>query len=493
MTQQRVFLSYAREDVARAEEIESVLIRDGHSVWRDVGQIDGGDLWRERIVSALKTSDVMVVLVSSNSTSSMPVLRELTLASEYGLRVVPVLLEPAEIPPAWEFQLAGIHMVDLPAVGLHEVREAVGGPLSEDGTEDPATGAGPPPNADPTAELPIEPVPVREGSSPDRAETEVLGLVELSPDAGPASPPPAAPGVSPASPPEPTGSHRPAQGGLPRWLLVAGGLAVVLIVIAVATSGREEPPDQTAATVAAMPCTPVSPLACDQVFVDSVDLDFDGEAGGLADAGGIGTGFTSAATTATGAGYSASGLQVAGGQLQITTGAGTAFADNNTLTNALGVALTPGSHEITTTLSDTPAFTRGNEHAGVWLYVDQDIYVKVNVVGAGSGDTILQAFYEVDGATVDEARIAGVPPGSTVVMRIEIDADSSTVTASGGFGADAPAADSAVQLLATFDADERLLGSATLDGEPVVFAGIFASHRNATAPITVTFEDFSAR
>jgi hypothetical protein len=500
VTQQRVFLSYAREDAGHADEIEAVLRRDGHSVWRDIGQIDGGDLWRERIVAALKESDVMVVLMSTRSTASGPVLRELTLASDYGLRVVPVLLEPVEVPATWEFQLAGIHIVDLPTVGIQEVREALGGPPTTEALEDGQPGVEP--HVPPTG--PPESTSV--GSHDDDGSRATVGPTDIHTDfhtdAGTQDqdstellPVPGAPQPRVLRP-ERDGTERTGAISVPRSWLIAGAAvaAIILIVVLVAALGDSDSASTTpepGPEAAGEPCTPVSQLPCDAVFVESVELRFDGD-GGLSAGDGTGTGFTMVAPAASGAAYEPDALAVAGGRLQITAGPGTAFSAANNLANALAVGLQPESLEVGATIVDLPQFSGGNEHAGVWLFVDQNTYIKMNVVGAGDGTTILQALYERDGELIEEARVPNVPPGSVVSLALTLDADAGTVAAFGGFGPTESDAESALQRLSVFDADERFLGSTELDGRPVVFAGVFASRRNAAGPVTISFADFTA-
>ena len=85
----------------------------GISVWVDEGNIHAADLWSEQIVQAIADCRVMVVMLSLNSTDSRNVVKEVMLASEQNKALLPVYLEPAEIPARLQYQLAGIQHLEL--------------------------------------------------------------------------------------------------------------------------------------------------------------------------------------------------------------------------------------------------------------------------------------------------------------------------------------------------------------------------------------------
>ncbi|MGB1789427.1 MAG: toll/interleukin-1 receptor domain-containing protein, partial [Limisphaerales bacterium] len=55
---------------------------------------------------------VLILAISPNSTKSKNVVRELALASEEEKTILPVFLEPTDIPESMKYQLAGIQRVD---------------------------------------------------------------------------------------------------------------------------------------------------------------------------------------------------------------------------------------------------------------------------------------------------------------------------------------------------------------------------------------------
>jgi TolB-like protein/Tfp pilus assembly protein PilF len=91
-----VFLSYAREDFAKAQAIVSVLERQGLTVWWD-GLIESGHEFAEKIEEALQSADVVVVLWSPTSIHSHWVRDEAAAGRDRG-RMVPVTIGGVEPP-----------------------------------------------------------------------------------------------------------------------------------------------------------------------------------------------------------------------------------------------------------------------------------------------------------------------------------------------------------------------------------------------------------
>jgi hypothetical protein len=108
-----VFISYSSMDRDRVTPVVEYLRSSGISVWVDEGNIHAGDLWSEQIVQAIADCRVMVVMLSGNSTDPHNVVKEAMLASEQKKALLPVYLEPAEIPAKLQYQLAGIQHLEL--------------------------------------------------------------------------------------------------------------------------------------------------------------------------------------------------------------------------------------------------------------------------------------------------------------------------------------------------------------------------------------------
>lgn len=92
----KVFLSYAREDTARARPLAQALQAAGHSVWWDQ-QITGGDQFARAIEQALDSADAVVVLWTVSSCNSAWVRDEAASGRDTN-RLVPVCLDGCTPP-----------------------------------------------------------------------------------------------------------------------------------------------------------------------------------------------------------------------------------------------------------------------------------------------------------------------------------------------------------------------------------------------------------
>ena len=110
----RVFLSYARSDAQIVERIARDLRGQGVELWMDRQDLLAGQEWLPQIEQAISKADFMLVFISKASLGSKWVQREYQVAFQSqaragGTRLIPVLLEPVDLPPF----LASIQYVDL--------------------------------------------------------------------------------------------------------------------------------------------------------------------------------------------------------------------------------------------------------------------------------------------------------------------------------------------------------------------------------------------
>jgi hypothetical protein len=110
-TKAHVFLSYSRVDLGRAEAIARLLTDSGVAVWIDQVDISAGSSWRREIVRGIRSCVSFMVLCSKAAMASRNVQRELQLALDYQRPILPLVLEPAEIPDAFAYGLAGVQQV----------------------------------------------------------------------------------------------------------------------------------------------------------------------------------------------------------------------------------------------------------------------------------------------------------------------------------------------------------------------------------------------
>ena len=107
-----VFVSYSRSDKDRVLELAAKLRAAGVTVWVDQTGIDGATMWGEQIVNALEGAKVLLLMVTESAVHSQNVAKEVVLISERKGHILPVHLEPTQIPPSLKYQLAGIQHIE---------------------------------------------------------------------------------------------------------------------------------------------------------------------------------------------------------------------------------------------------------------------------------------------------------------------------------------------------------------------------------------------
>jgi hypothetical protein len=107
-----VFFCYYHKDLQAAEHWSRRLEAAGISVWLDPRGAQG-TVWTQEIVQAIEECSVMIVLLSRGGVNSHNVVKEVSLASERGKSIIPVKLEPVEIPSTMQYQLGRLTAVEL--------------------------------------------------------------------------------------------------------------------------------------------------------------------------------------------------------------------------------------------------------------------------------------------------------------------------------------------------------------------------------------------
>lgn len=106
----KIFLSYASVDRIFVAEAYQRLVNAGFDVFFDHESLNPGDSFREKIDLALKSSDVIVYILSGKSLTSSYVQNELSSAKSSGTPVIPILVEKLPLPlPFW---LSDIQVLD---------------------------------------------------------------------------------------------------------------------------------------------------------------------------------------------------------------------------------------------------------------------------------------------------------------------------------------------------------------------------------------------
>lgn len=108
-----IFISHSSKDLAVAQTICAALERRGLTCWiasRDVG---AGDNFQEAIVKAIRSAKVMVLVFSENANNSTEIKKELALASQNKVAVIPARVEDVVPAAALAYELATRQWINL--------------------------------------------------------------------------------------------------------------------------------------------------------------------------------------------------------------------------------------------------------------------------------------------------------------------------------------------------------------------------------------------
>ena len=109
----KVFISYSRKDSDVAKGICDILNKMNIPYWIDIDGVYSGANFKEIIVNAISSSDIVLFLSSENSNKSDNVAKEISIADKYGKIIIPVRLDISPMNPKMDYDLASIDFVDL--------------------------------------------------------------------------------------------------------------------------------------------------------------------------------------------------------------------------------------------------------------------------------------------------------------------------------------------------------------------------------------------
>jgi len=108
-----IFISYSSKDRAITETICSALENRGINCWMSSRDIGPGENFQESIIRAIRTASAMVIVFSGNSNNSDEVKKEVALAGQHKLVVVPVRVEDVVPAEAFQYELATRQWIDM--------------------------------------------------------------------------------------------------------------------------------------------------------------------------------------------------------------------------------------------------------------------------------------------------------------------------------------------------------------------------------------------
>ena len=92
-----VFISYSRKDRKNVDWIVRQLTAGGFEVWIDRRDIPGGVDWSDTITTAVTEAEFFILILSPDSIESREVMRELKIAFQSNVPIIPVRLRPVEL------------------------------------------------------------------------------------------------------------------------------------------------------------------------------------------------------------------------------------------------------------------------------------------------------------------------------------------------------------------------------------------------------------
>ncbi len=98
--EQDVFLSYCRDNIAEAQQIQQQLQSQGITVWRDQESIYGGQQWPKIIGESIAVRKLFVLLWSEAAANSHFVEFEWNTALALKKIIIPILLDDTPLPSA---------------------------------------------------------------------------------------------------------------------------------------------------------------------------------------------------------------------------------------------------------------------------------------------------------------------------------------------------------------------------------------------------------
>jgi formylglycine-generating enzyme required for sulfatase activity len=107
-----IFISHSSRDRKMAETISGALERRGFHCWISSRDIGPGENFQEAIVRAIRSSRVMVLVFTGNANNSNEIKKEMALASQHNLSVIPIRVEDVVPNDAFTYEFATRQWID---------------------------------------------------------------------------------------------------------------------------------------------------------------------------------------------------------------------------------------------------------------------------------------------------------------------------------------------------------------------------------------------
>jgi formylglycine-generating enzyme required for sulfatase activity len=108
-----VFISHSSRDVKVARSICDAIESRGMACWISGRDVGAGDNFGDAIVDAIERAKVMVLVFSANANNSEEIKKEIALASQHRVTVIPVRVEDIAPSHAFRYELATRQWIDM--------------------------------------------------------------------------------------------------------------------------------------------------------------------------------------------------------------------------------------------------------------------------------------------------------------------------------------------------------------------------------------------
>jgi hypothetical protein len=109
----KIFITYSSKDEKVSRAICAALENRGLTCWISSRNVKPGQNYQEQIVRAIRTAKIMVLVFTANATNSNEIKKELALASQNNLLVIPVRIEDVTPNEAFAYEFATRQWIDL--------------------------------------------------------------------------------------------------------------------------------------------------------------------------------------------------------------------------------------------------------------------------------------------------------------------------------------------------------------------------------------------
>ena len=109
----RIFITYSSKDQKVARTICTALENRGLICWISSRNVRAGQNYQEQIVKAIRGARIMVLVFTANANNSNEIKKELALASQNNLVVIPVRIEDVAPNEAFAYEFATRQWIDL--------------------------------------------------------------------------------------------------------------------------------------------------------------------------------------------------------------------------------------------------------------------------------------------------------------------------------------------------------------------------------------------